>query len=456
MKRTKWTRAAAILFSMALALVMIGVPATALANVTGLSFTVASPQHVLVGGTVALTAVPTQTGTTTGTVVYTWTNNTGSIIGLSGTSGNPVTVTGLIAGTGSISVNAKDDGDTAGSLAGTTQPYSIIVDPMTVSLAASTIAIGGTTTATANASTYTGTITGWSSTNNSVATVDSATGVVTGVSSGTATIIATNDPAGSAAPNQTASAVVTVVAPTVTLNPPSQTLTGGTAPTALTLLVTNGGTVIPNGAIVNWGNDNTAVGTLSAATSTVNASGIATINYTSSAAATNGTSTITATVGGFSRQATVTVSTTKHLDIVGPTSLDKTTRTGTYTVYLYNPDNTIYTADSTSTVHWSWSSSYLSLTSDSINTNRAHMHNGEAHIQLYAKYNTPSGGTKLYAWLNDDTGGKVFHTITISGLSSLPQTGQDMTLVYLFGGLSAALLAAAGVWYGIRKKNNVA
>jgi len=50
----------------------------------------------------------------------------------------------------------------------------------------------------------------------------------------------------------------------------------------------------------------------------------------------------------------------------------------------------------------------------------------------------------------------VYHTINITGLSSLPQTGQDMTLVYVFGGLSAALLAAAGVWYGIRKKKTVA
>ena len=80
------------------------------------------------------------------------------------------------------------------------------------------------------------------------------------------------------------------------------------------------------------------------------------------------------------------------------------------------------------------------------------MHNGEAHIQLYAKYNTPSGGTRLYAWINSDTGGTVYHTIYITGLSSLPQTGQDMTLVYLFGGTAGALLIAAGVWYGIRKK----
>jgi LPXTG-motif cell wall-anchored protein len=38
----------------------------------------------------------------------------------------------------------------------------------------------------------------------------------------------------------------------------------------------------------------------------------------------------------------------------------------------------------------------------------------------------------------------------------LPQTGQDMTLVYLLGGGAVVLLAAAGVWYGIRKKRTVA
>ena len=84
------------------------------------------------------------------------------------------------------------------------------------------------------------------------------------------------------------------------------------------------------------------------------------------------------------------------------------------------------------------------------------MHDGEAHIQLYARYNTPSAGTRLYVWVNSDDGDKIYHTIYITGLSSLPQTGQDMTLVYVFGGLGAALLAATGVWYGIRKKRTVA
>ena len=62
----------------------------------------------------------------------------------------------------------------------------------------------------------------------------------------------------------------------------------------------------------------------------------------------------------------------------------------------------------------------------------------------------------MYAWLNDDSGNKVYSTVVISGLSSLPQTGQDMTMVYVMGGAAVALLAAAGVMYGIRKKRTVA
>ena len=451
MKRTNWTRAAAVLFTLALALVVVGLPASALADVTNVALSPASPQVIAIGGTVTVTPTLTQTGTTTNPT-YSWSVSPAGIITPTSATTSSVTFTGVAAGTATVTVTALDDGDVAASKPGATQTYTIYVSSLSVSLADAYRAPGGTTTATA--SNYVGTITSWTSSNTGVATVVSSgasTATVTAVSSGTANITATCTlPNGS---TQTASALITV--PTLTLSPAAQTLTTGGAMTTLTLSVSGGGTVIPTGSTVNWSTTDGAIGSLSSAT-TVNASGIATVNFTSSAAATNGTTTITATVGGLSKTATVTVSTAKYLDIQGPASLDKTTRTGTYTVYLKNPDGTVYTADSTSTVHWSWSSSYLSLTSDSINNNRANMHSGEAHIQLYAKYNTPSGGTKLYAWINSDTGGKVYHTITISGLSSLPQTGQDMTLVYVFGGLSAALLAAAGVWYGIRKKNTAA
>lgn len=455
MKKPKWIRAAAALLTLALALVMIGVPKRALANVDTLTFSPTSPQHVLVGATVSnITASVTQSGATQGTVTYTWTNNNPSLFSISSTSGNPITVTGLAVGTGTITVNAKDEGDVAGSLPGVTQTYTIIVDPMTVSPSSSIIGPGATTTLTA--ANFTGTITSWTSSNPAVATVASSgatTATVTGVGSGTTTITAYNTPAGGA-PQQTATATITV--PTVTLSPSSQTLTAANTPTTLTLTVLNGGSVIPSGtATVNWSNSDPTIGSLSATTSTVSAGGVATIGFTSSTGGINGTTTITATVGGFTRTATVTVSTARYLDIVGPNDLNRTTRTGTYTVYLKNPDGTVYN-DSTSTVHWDWSGSYLSLTSDPINNNRSHMHSGEAHIQLYAKYNTPSGGTRLYAWINSDTGGRVYHTIYITGLSSLPQTGQNMTLVYVFGALSAALLVAAGVWYGIRKKHSAA
>lgn len=451
MKQKTWTRAAAVLFSLALALVVIGVPKSALADVTNITLAPASPQVIAIGGSVTVTPTLTQTGTTTNPT-YSWSVSPAGVITPTSATTSSVTFTGVAAGTATVTLTALDDGDVAGSKPGATQTYTIYVSSLSVSLDFPYRAPGATATATA--SNYAGSITSWASSNNSVATVVSSgasTATVTAVGSGTANITATCTLPNGA--TQTASAPITV--PTVTLNPPSQTLTAGSAATTLTLSITGGGTVIPTGSAVSWSTSDGSIGTLSGAT-TVNASGVATVNFTSSAAATNGTTTITATVGGISRTATVTVSTAKHLDIQGPASLDKTTRTGTYTVYLRNPDNTVYTADSTSTVHWSWSSSYLSLTSDSINNNRSHMHSGEAHIQLYAKYNTPSGGTKLYAWINDDTGGKVYHTITISGLSSLPQTGQNMTLVYLFGGLSAALLAAAGVWYGIRKKQNAA
>ncbi len=453
MNRTKWIRAFAVLFSLALAFVVIGIPNHALADVSDITFDQTSPQEIFVGGTVTIGTTLTTTGTTTTNPTYTWSASPTGVVSLSSTTASSVTFTGQSAGTADLTLTVQDDGDRAASPVqpGTTKHFTIEVKPVTVSPSSATLAIGDTVGLTTT--NYTNAIS-YSSNTPSVATVDTASGLVTAIASGSATITVTNTPA-NGAPTQYAYSNITVVAPTVTLNPPSQTLTSGSATTTLTLTVTNGGTVIPSGATVNWSSSEPGIGTLSSTTSTVSAGGVATINFTSSAGATNGTTTITATVGGVSRTATVTVSTVKHLDIVGPSDLNKTTRTGTYTVYLKNPDGTVYD-DDTSTVHWSWSSSYLSLTSDSLNDRRADMHNGEAHIQLYAKYNTPSGGTLLYAWINSDTGSKVYHTINISGLSSLPQTGQDMTLVYVFGGLSAALLAAAGVWYGIRKKHTAA
>ena len=449
MKRTLFTKAAALLTLVALALVIAFVPKTALADVTGITFSETSPYHILVGGTVTLNTTLTTSGTTTNPT-YSWSASPSGVVNLSSTTASSVTFTGLTVGTATISLTVQDDGDRGATPVqpGTTATFTIIVDPMTLSPNPGYVALASPLTLTP--ASYTGTITSWVSSNTSVATVSSS-GVVTGISSGSTVITATNTPAGGA-PQQTAT--TTVYVPTVTLSPVSQTLAAHSTPTAIQMSIVNGGTAIPNGTTVTWSSSDPSIGTLSSTSSSVSG-GASSITFTSSALGTNGTTTITASVGGIIRTATVTVSTVRHLEITGPTSLNNTTRTGTFTVYLKNADGTVYD-DDTSTVHWSWSSNYLSITSDPLNSSRADMHNGEAHIQLYARYNTPSSGTRLYAWINSDYDNRVYHTITITGLSSLPQTGQDMTLVYVFGGTGAALLAAAGIWYGIRKKRTAA
>jgi LPXTG-motif cell wall-anchored protein len=186
----------------------------------------------------------------------------------------------------------------------------------------------------------------------------------------------------------------------------------------------------------------------------------ATATFTTPATMVNTSTTITALVRGTgtnttTRTATVNVRTTRYLTLEGDTSLSNTDRYGDYTLTLHEANGDVVN-DDTSTAHWSWSSSYLALSSAALNDDRADMVDGVARIQLYARYNTPTTGTRLYAWINDDTSNRVYTTIYITGLSSLPQTGQDMTLVYVFGGIGAALLIAAGVWYGIRKKHAAA
>lgn len=438
---------------MALALVTLalGVPNVALATIDTVTISAGGSTTIPVGGQVDLTA------DLTGAVsnpVYSWTpTGTGDIV-LSSTTTETTTVTGRVpSATNTVSVVASDD-DTSPGLS---DDINIEVIPMTITATSITLAPGQTRDLDATSGTYTGSVT-WSSSNSSVATVDATTGLVTAVSGGQVTITATNDPDYDA-PNQTATCIVNV--PLVTLTAADSTITAANTPTALTLTVQYGGTLLPAGSTVAWSYTG-SVGTLTSYATVLSASGADTstcsATFTSGSSGTNGSSTITAAITGSgyntSKSTTVTVQTSKYLTLEGPSSLNSTTRTGLYTVYLHNADGTIDTTNSSSTAHWSWSSSYLSITSNTLNSYRADMHNGEAHIELYARYNTPAAGTRLYAWIDDGYSDRIYHTITITGLSSLPQTGQDFTLAYVFGGLGGALLVVTGVWYGIRKKRS--
>ena len=454
MKKTIFVKAAAVLTMLALALVITGIPGTAMATVSTVSITAASGEHYTmpVGGTVHLTGNMTQTGTYT-TQLYSW-GKSNDNVSLSDDEGETTTVTALNPGTAKITLTGKDDGDTTGK----STSITITVTSMTISKTSLPLEGGASYTLTVG-NVLADSLT-WESLNENVATV-STTGLVSAVGAGKATIKATSTPGGDAL-EQSKSCEVTVT-PKISISPASQTITAASTPgDDLVLTVKYGGDLISTASPITW-SGNGSLGTLSGDGSfTDDGSGTltASASFISSASAVNGSATIKATIGGsgtYSTYATakVAVRTAQYLEIVGDTDLNKSNRTETYTVYLKNPDGSVVDNDS-ATVHWKWSSSYLSLTSDDINDKRADMHDGEAHIQLYARYNTPSDGTRLYVWLNSDDGDKIHHTIYIKGLSSLPQTGQDMTLVYVFGGLGAALLAATGVWYGIRKKRTVA
>jgi len=453
MKRNSFLKSAAVLSMLVLALVITGVPGIALATVDSVSISPVGgqPYTIPVGGTVDLQGTINSSGSYT-TQTYLWTKS--SNLSLSSTDSNTTQVTGMSAGSGTVTLKGTDDTDSAGK----STSVNITVNAMTLTPATKTMN-GGDTTSLTLSNALAGSVV-WSSNNTNVATVDPSTGLISAVGAGTAKITATSDPGGGATV-QIKDCTITVN-PIISISPASQNITAAnTTGTPIVLSVQYGGDLISSASTVTWSNGSTSLGNLVGSSALSGGSTLtSSANFTSSTSAVNGTATITARINGAgtytnTQTATVTVRTSQYLEITGPSTLNKNSRTGDFTVYLKNADGTTVDNDS-ATVHWSWSKSYLSLTSDSVNDRRADMHDGEAHIQLYGRYNTPSAGTRLYVWLDNNSNTQYYHTITISGLSSLPQTGQDMTLVYIFGGLGAALLVATGVMYGIRKKRTVA
>ena len=449
-------KVAAVLTMLMLALVITVVPSTAHALITGAVITPGAGQSytIPVGGTVNLTG--SYAGTTTGTVTYSWAQSSVTNVSLSAVTGPTTTVAGLVPNTSTtITLTATDD-EVPGASPTTT--VTINVTPMTISN--TTLALNGGATQTLTTGNTTGTV-AWASNNTNVATVDPVSGLVSAVGAGTATITATNTPASGSA--QTATCVVTV-SPIITITPATQNITAANTAGAIQLKVEYGGDLITSSSTVSWANSNATTGGLTVAPTTftvVDAHTLTcTATFVSNSTGTNASTNITATLFGAgsystSKVSAVNVRTARYLTIEGDATLNKDDRYGDYTLTLHEANGSVVN-DSSSTAHWSWSSSYLSVSNAALNADRAKMINGVAKIQLYARYNTPTSGTRVYAWLNDDSGNKVYSTVVISGLSSLPQTGQDMTMVYVMGGAAVALLAAAGVMYGIRKKRTVA
>jgi LPXTG-motif cell wall-anchored protein len=457
MKKNLLLKAAAVLTMLMLALVITVVPGKALADISAATITPGAGQsyNIPVGGTVNLTGAVT--GTPLGVVTYSWAQSSGTNVSLSAVTGATTTVTGLVPGTATtITLTASDAGG-----APTVVSTSITINVTSMTISNGSLALNGGATQTLTVSnTSSASTTTWTTSDAAVATVSSA-GLVTAVGGGTATISATNTFAGGT--TQVATCSVTV-SPIITISPATQNITAASTAGSIQVLVTYGGNQITTSSAVSWGNSNATAGSLTVAPATLTDIGggvlRCTATFLSNATGVNASSTVTATIAGAgtytaSRTATVNVRTARYYTLEGDSALNNTDRYGDYTLTLHEANGSVVN-DDTSTAHWSWSSSYLSLSSSSINDSRAVMTDGVARIQLYARYNTASSGTRLYAWINDDSNNRVYTTIVITGLSSLPQTGQDMTMIYIMGGAAAALLAAAGVWYGIRKKRTVA
>ena len=252
---------------------------------------------VAVGATGQLSATVTPSNATNRSVTWTSSNPAIATVGVTGI------VTGVSAGTATITVTTADGGFMARAAITVTGPVAVTgvsVAPTTLSLVRGAV---GTLTATVTPAQATNPAVTWSSSNPTIASVSNS-GVVTGVGAGTATIRATTVDGGFVA---SSTITVTVAVTGVTVAPSSVSLTtGGT--TALTA------TVLPADASnrsLSWSSSNAAV-------ASVSTSGVVT-------ALAPGAATITVRTidGGFSASAAVNVSGTIAVSGVSvtPTSL---------------------------------------------------------------------------------------------------------------------------------------
>ncbi len=240
-----------------------------------------------VGQTGQLTAVVTDANgnTMTGQTI-TWTSSKTSVATVNGSG----LVTAVSAGTATITASTSGKSGTASVTVAAAAPVvaSVTVAPSSVSNSVGQTAQLSAVVKDGSGNTMTGQSITWSSSNSSVATVNTS-GVVTSVAAGTATITAS-----SSGKSGTVSVTVAAAAPVVAsviVTPSSASNTVGQTMQFATTVLDGTGTPI-TGQSISWTSSNTAV-------ATVNGSGLAT-----SVGA--GTATIKASTGGQSGTASLT------------------------------------------------------------------------------------------------------------------------------------------------------
>lgn len=295
----------------------------------------------------------------------------------------------------------------------------------------------------------------WSSSNNSVATVDGA-GVITARSGGTATITATSKISGTSK-----SKTVKVTSPSITVarpNPVSIPTIGGTA-TVTATLKKNGYDMASD---VVWTSSDDSVVIISSSDGTADANGYSTATLEAVKA---GSATITcrsAADGYNSVRGSTTIvvgssSGTTSGDGTGITlSTDATTlgRNESATLYI-SVANPVYT-NGESWVKVTRASRRVYLEGYDRHDSTMVYYvlldgNGQATMTVHSQYN---GSVTLTAAATSAKNQSLTYRVT--GCPTLPQTGQDYTLIYVLG---ACCLAAAAAWvvvYAKKKKNYVA
>jgi len=211
---------------------------------------------VQVGQTVQLAATPRDAnGNPLSGRAVSWASSNTAVATVSGSG----LVTGVTAGSATITATSEGQGGTATITVSTVLVASVTVSPATASVQAGQTVQLAATPKDANGNPLSGRTVTWASSNSAVATVGGS-GLVTGVTAGSATITATSEgKSGTSAITVTAPAPAPVASVTVTPAPASVP-TGQTVQLTATLKDANGNTL--TGRTVAWASNNTAVATV--------------------------------------------------------------------------------------------------------------------------------------------------------------------------------------------------
>ncbi len=215
---------------------------------------------------------------------------------------------------------------------------------------------------------------------------------------------------------------------------------------ALALYNGGSGTNYAAEADIKWTLSNNDVITLSSSSAALSSSA-GTATFTTKK---NGSVKLTAAIkdvyGNYTLSDSITITVAKPvptLSLDGDSNMNASNRNGYLTATLtQNPGSAVA---SNAALRWSIDKSKLATV-----TGDANMTNYSANATVHSLYN---GTIRVTVALRSDSSVSTYHTMYITGLSYLPQTGQDSTVLYIVGGACLVLFATAGVLYARRKKN---